>query len=382
LQCLQTQVDKCIYKEWRAHVSGALNKCNDNYDDSAGGYIVGYHQKMYGADAYARQWASCGMQRLYAPFRGILAKDMELTDWNIVNSHPVLLAQLCGQYSLSCSLLTDYVPNRGSCLSLVINTVNKALAKALASTEEPAGKKKAPSALIGRKISKKLFIRMLFLGGFIEWAKDVRFKGSIPKVKELRKELKRIGNAIVKHSPALHLSVLAVTRDAEVCASKNPLSRKHSLILGDIENRCLMAAIAYIESLGLGADVLDCDGFVTHNPEEKICVEEMSERVFEATGYRIQWERKELDDNVKDLMALNDDIVAKLVMKQLRGRILNCNKLLFAYHAPSGLWRQDESPALMIREAIDDWGVDPSSFGVSMLKPLRNIPTTWAIPPT
>jgi hypothetical protein len=96
---------------------------------------------------------------------------------------------------------------------------------------------------------------MLYLGGSAEWFKEVRFKGSIPKVEELRKELKRIGNAIVKHYPALHLSVLATAHDTDECASNNPLSRSLSLIWGDVENKCLMAAIAYIETPVLGAAV-------------------------------------------------------------------------------------------------------------------------------
>jgi hypothetical protein len=48
-----------------------------------------------------------------------------------------------------------------------------------------------------------------------------------------------------------------------------------------------MAAIPYIESLGLGAAVFVFDGFTTHDPEELICAEEITERVFQATGYRI-----------------------------------------------------------------------------------------------
>ncbi len=80
LHWVQIQVDMYVVKEWRGQVSGALKKCIDRYDDSAGGYIVEYHPKVYGTDAYARQWASYGMQRVYSPFRGALAKAMELTD--------------------------------------------------------------------------------------------------------------------------------------------------------------------------------------------------------------------------------------------------------------------------------------------------------------
>jgi hypothetical protein len=61
---------------------------------------------------------------------------------------------------------------------------------------------------------------MLYLGGSGEWSKEVGFKGSIPKVEDLRLELKRIGKAIVKHFLAVRQSVLSVAHDAEVCESK------------------------------------------------------------------------------------------------------------------------------------------------------------------
>ncbi len=64
---------------------------------------------------------------------------------------------------------------------------------------------------------------MLYLGGSGEWSKELGFKGSIPKVEDLRLELKRIGKAIVKHFPALHQAVLAVAHDDEVCEGKNSL---------------------------------------------------------------------------------------------------------------------------------------------------------------
>ena len=165
LQWLQTQVQKYVDDEWRARFPALSKNAMTVTMILPVGHLVEYHQKVYGADAIARQFASCGMQRLYAPFRGILAKAMELTDWDIVKCHPALLVQLCGQYSVSCPFLTDYVTRRDSWISLVINTVNKSLAKASSSAEEPADKEKAPLAPIGRKEAKNLFIRMFYLGG-------------------------------------------------------------------------------------------------------------------------------------------------------------------------------------------------------------------------
>jgi hypothetical protein len=78
---------------------------------------------------------------------------------------------------------------------------------------------------------------MLYLDGTREQSKEAGFKSFIPQKEDPRLELKRIGKVIVKHFPALHHVVLAVAHDAEICASKNPVSRVVSLIIVvDIEN--------------------------------------------------------------------------------------------------------------------------------------------------
>ena len=95
---MPTHVDET----WRAQVTGVLNKCIDAYDDIADGYIMEYHQKVYGEEALARQWASCGMQHLYRAFRAVVAKTMSFTDWDIVNCHSSLLMQMCPLHNIKC----------------------------------------------------------------------------------------------------------------------------------------------------------------------------------------------------------------------------------------------------------------------------------------
>jgi hypothetical protein len=75
---------------------------------------------------------------------------------------------------------------------------------------------------------------MFFLGGSWEWSKEIGYKSSFPKVKELKEELKRVGKAVVKHFSVLYQSVLVVAHNANVCAKKN-LSRTLSLVMEDIE---------------------------------------------------------------------------------------------------------------------------------------------------
>ena len=111
LHWLHNHVSAYVYEEWLAKASCAQKKCIHRYDDF--GDVVDYHQKVYGADVYARQWTSCGMQRMHASSRAIIAKGMGLTDWYMVNCHPTLfVVQLCERYSVSCSLLTDCIIDR------------------------------------------------------------------------------------------------------------------------------------------------------------------------------------------------------------------------------------------------------------------------------
>jgi hypothetical protein len=106
--------------------------------------------------------------------------------------------------------------------------------------------------------------------------------------------------------------------------------------------------------LSIGVAVLVYDGFIVHDPKDRICAEDMTNWVLKSTGYKIQWDTKELDDTIKNEDHLNDEIVAGRIMKSLAGRILNCCNILFAYNATSGLWKLDETQTLMIQEAIDD----------------------------
>ena len=73
---------------WRPNVAGALRRCIEAYNDDQGGYTVEYRQISYGGKAMGRLWASCGMKRLYKPFRGVIANLMGLVDWDMRNAHP------------------------------------------------------------------------------------------------------------------------------------------------------------------------------------------------------------------------------------------------------------------------------------------------------
>ena len=58
-----------------------------------------------------------------------------------------------------------------------------------------------------------------------------------------------------------------------------------SLVMGDTKNACLMAAAAYVETMGFHVATFVFDGFmIVKDPEGRISATDMSHRVVEATG--------------------------------------------------------------------------------------------------
>jgi hypothetical protein len=110
----------------------------------------------------------------------------------------------------------------------------------------------------------------------------------------LKAELKRIGKYIVREYPDLHKAVKALPGDAAGFQETDPVACTLSSALGAIENACLMAAAAYVENLELHVTTFVLDGFMEKDPEEHISAADMSDQVFEATGYRSQFERNSL----------------------------------------------------------------------------------------
>ncbi len=60
-----------------------------------------------------------------------------------------------------------------------------------------------------------------------------------------------------------------------------------------------MAALESIKTVSLSVVVLVYDEFMVHDPEDRICAEEMTKWVLKTTGYKVQWATKELDNNIK-----------------------------------------------------------------------------------
>ncbi len=68
------------------------------------------------------------------------------------------------------------------------------------------------------------------------------------------------------------------------------------------------------------------------DPKGRISAVDMSDRVIEATGYRIQFERMSLEASIKVSEPLNHEIVALKAIEAIEGRVLVCGDMLFAFN--------------------------------------------------
>ncbi len=175
-------------------------------------------------------------------------------------------------------MLKKYGADRDSWWKIVKDLVNEGVEQPASSSGSKSKKKKEEASRkhVGRDEVKQLFLRILYLGGFDNWAKDVGYPGRAPPLVEgLVKEMRRVGAAIVKHYPELHKAILDVPPDDD--EYKNPISRTLSIILGNIENDILMAARSYVESICLFVILFVYAGFVVSDPDNLVDAEAMSE---------------------------------------------------------------------------------------------------------
>jgi len=169
-------------------------------------------------------------------------------------------------------------------------------------------------------------------------------------------EMRCVGAAIVRAYPELYKAILAVpSTDGEY---KKPISRSLSIIIGNIENDCLMAARSYLESISLFVSVFVYDGFMLYDPDSSMDADAMGDWVFQETKYHVLWAKKVLYTSIDLPRHLTDSIVAGDVLKTPDGRILTCEDISFSFKSVSGLWCKNTKPTQIMQNAISSWGID------------------------
>jgi hypothetical protein len=197
---------------------------------------------------------SVSLQNLPREIRGALATD-KYYDIDMVNAHPVILAQYCKKNNIDCKYLNEYVKNR----NIIIDNISK-------------------TSNINKEKIKKTFLSSLN-GGEQEIDNDF--------FKNFKKELKII-----------HLQINSLNKDLEkVIKRKKDYNVNGSItntIICDIENTILLLAVSYLINKGYNVDVLVFDGLMIRKNKDLPDLKELSLYIKEKIDYDVKFIEKPL----------------------------------------------------------------------------------------
>lgn len=234
-------------------------KKTENINEVRTRYMLG-RRVRHEADNIGRLVAEggIGLQTFCRDVRNALATNY-YHDLDIVNSQPVILAQLCDRNGWACPLLKRYIETREE----VIGDVVELLRREGGVREEDL-----------RDVAKKRIIG-LYNGGTAE--------GLPPFVREMSEEAYRIRGNVWNH----------YSEDLKWLAKCDRRTGKAvSWVYQTEERKCLMAIARALEARGRRMDVLIFDGGLVRKREgevdlPKAMLREIEEEVFRETGYRI-----------------------------------------------------------------------------------------------
>jgi P4 family phage/plasmid primase-like protien len=274
--------------------------------------------------------------------RHTLAKD-NYVDIDVANCHPTMLLQLCQKYDIDCKSLMGYVENRDAVLNGVMGYYD-----------------------VTRDIAKNLFIRLLYFGSVKTWMNEFDVEDpdhSLPFIESFTKELREIGNELVKHNQDL----FKLNRDRT-----NPVGSTVSFILQEYERRVLEVMYQYVcDHNGVSDDCILCyDGIMiptkSYEPE---LLDELTKEVRKKVGFKLNFTVKDMDEGyqeeIKDIVPIkfaknfdfantpfNTKTVAVHFAAHYSTKFIYCDKKLYYFNGV--YWQIDEAPYCALNIVVGD----------------------------
>jgi hypothetical protein len=269
---------------------------------------------------FGRQYSkSASLQSFKRSIRHTLC-DGYYHDHDIVNCHPTLFVQYCEKKGYPCEAVKHFNSRRDEYLA-----------------ELPLPRDEAKDLVLsilngGRKAYSSLEERPDWLIDYKTCVVDVH-------------------NRILKDPELSEIKSFVV----DVKGKKyNIAASMMNIVLCKVENECLMSAISFCKSRGVNLDgvVLVFDGFMTREPLSHL-YSEMSDYIYDQTGYRIKWISKPFD-HALDLSEceipvdqdLNDMSAFELVIKKFSNIIKKCQNTIMIFNGDTGIWSTDHKDTM------------------------------------
>lgn len=287
-----------------------------------------------------------GLFSIRREIRHTLGRDI-YCDIDIENCHPVLLYQIC-KNKMECKKLKKYVKHRDTILKQVMDYYE-----------------------VTRDDAKKLFIALMYVGGFNNWIKKIEKekvqKGQIQTnteplsfIKEFKKEIQTIGNTIMTNNPELKKRIEKSKELKKIYKDDyNIVASTLSYFLQEYECQILELIFNYCVENDLienNIAVLCADGLMIKKENyNHDLLETFSKLVETNLGFKLRFTQKQLDQGysieeieksqVPQTLSINifNDKDAANQIYGLYPHWVCCNEELYVYDSDNGLWSNSET---------------------------------------
>jgi len=261
------------------------------------------YNKVKNMDGWGRvnPCRALGLYNIRREIRQTLAKN-NYVDIDMENAHPTILLQICQQNNINCSYLKEYVKNREEYL-----------------------KESMKFYSTDRETVKKLFLRLIYLGGFDNWANDnnIEMKTQTNFIIGLKEELKKIGAIFNNEYKDLH-DLIEKSKKSKNASNYNISSSVLSYVLQEWECQILETMYIYMTKKNYIKNrecILCADGImIDKNTYKDELLNELYDEVFKTHGLSINFVKKDMDKdylNEVNKMILSKENIIKEAKQEL-----------------------------------------------------------------
>lgn len=269
---------------------------------------------------YGRLYAERGLslQSFSKRIRHTLAQDIYY-DIDIVNAHPVILAQLCRELNYNCPNLKNYVKKRDDYINELTNTLN-----------------------IDKSTVKLIFISLIYGSSIDNIKQEYNITDELPKfVKLFKIEITKIANLFYNH----FTTIKAIINKSKRADCKNKKSSVLSVVIQVYENIILNHIVDFFNINNYQTDVLVFDGCMVRKTKELplSVLRKCENYVKEKTSFIISLHEKPMD-NPYILNEISEEFIdehsAAKAFLELYGKdkIKFCDGELFVFNDKIGMW--------------------------------------------
>ena len=240
-----------------------------------------------------------GLFNIRRELRHTLAKGTFI-DIDIENCHPVLLYQVCKANSIECDYLEEYVLNRKKYLDDVMNTYN-----------------------VNKDVAKRLFIKLMYFGGFNSWAEQYNIKLEPTKmITRFKKEVQEIGRRIYEENDEIKKAIKK-RKEEQKQKDYNEIGTVVSYFLQELECRILETIFIYCQKnkyVQNNVCVLCADGLMIQKENYKPeMLFEFSNLIKKKLGFDLTFTQKEMNEDYLDILDKHILTDTDLIIKQMGG---------------------------------------------------------------